>query len=238
MPNWVYNTLTIEGDPDLVNQVKEQMNKPFVQHVQSIGDLEYEIKAVAYSNPVFAFWNIIAPPADKLDEYHGTHGYENGQPTGNTPYNWYNFNNREWGTKWDVAVSDHDQWPSTVLNYDEPNSENRVLVYSFNTAWGCPNEALIKLSQQYPTLLFTNEYEEETGWGGEDEFVNGEHRENASWNWMCRECDYTESNDPDENYCEECEAIRCPSCGYGEFVDDDVECQTHGVQSDSTNEGE
>jgi len=30
MPNWVYNGLTIEGNPEQVDKLVEQMNTPFV----------------------------------------------------------------------------------------------------------------------------------------------------------------------------------------------------------------
>ena len=31
MPNWVYNSLSIEGDPALIADVKRMLNRPFVQ---------------------------------------------------------------------------------------------------------------------------------------------------------------------------------------------------------------
>jgi hypothetical protein len=225
MPNWVDNTLTVEGSPEAVMQLKAQMNKPFKQSVQSLGDLAYELKEVSYSNPVFSFWNIVAPPADKLDEYHGTHGFENGQQVGETPYNWYNFNNREWGVKWDVAVSDDSQYSETQLINDEPNGENHVLVYRFRTPWGIPEEALCKLSAQYPTLLLTLEYEEEQGWGGSAEFLRGNFTSIGEYNWICWQCDYAETGDPDNNYCEDCEGLICPQCNHSNWVD--VRCEKH-----------
>lgn len=236
MPNWVYNTLTVEGNPDMVKQLKEQMNKPYKYSIQALGDLAYGVEEKSYSNPIFSFWNIVSPPADKIDEYHGTHGYENGEKVGETEYNWYNWNNSNWGVKWDVAVSDDNDYSNTELIHDAPNGENHVLVYRFDTPWGIPDQALIELSSQYPALLFTLNFEEETGWGGEDEFLRGEHIEGAGWNWKCPECDYMEAGNPDVNYCEDCETYRCPSCGYGDWLDDDVECQTHGVQSESKGE--
>jgi len=225
MPNWVDNTLTVEGSPEAVMQLKAQMNKPFKQSVQALGDLAYEVKEVTYSNPVFSFWNIVAPPVDKLEEYHGTHGFENGQRVGETQYNWYNFNNREWGVKWDVAVSDDSEYSSTELVDDEPNGENHVLVYRFRTPWGIPEEALCKLSAQYPTLLLTLEYEEEQGWGGSAEFLRGEFTSIGEYNWICWQCDYAETDDPANNYCEDCDGIVCPVCSYATWVDE--KCEKH-----------
>jgi hypothetical protein len=41
MPNWVYNSLTIEGNPDSVNKLKEQVGKSFTlaQENQDMGDI-------------------------------------------------------------------------------------------------------------------------------------------------------------------------------------------------------
>ena len=54
------------------------------------------------------------------------------------------------------------------------NGDNLVVYYNFNTAWGLAMPALINLSSQYPDLLLTLSYEEETGWGGELEILRGE----------------------------------------------------------------
>ena len=99
--------------------------------------------------------------------------------------------------------------------------------YNFNTAWGIPEQALITLSSQYPDLLFTLSYEEETGWGGEMELLRGTIISHSQYNWKCRECDHTEDETP---YCEECEYDMCPKCGYGEPVDT---CPVHMVESET-----
>ena len=104
---------------------------------------------------------------------------------------------------------------------DYPNGENQVLVYKFQTAWGIPEEALITLSKQFPTLLFTLSYEEETGWGGEIEFLRGKGTVLSDYGWCCRNCGHEEAETP---YCEECDYDMCPSCGYGE---PDEMCSKH-----------
>jgi hypothetical protein len=38
MPNWVYNGLTIEGNPEQVDKLVEQMNQPFVDYIEAHGD--------------------------------------------------------------------------------------------------------------------------------------------------------------------------------------------------------
>ena len=118
MPNWVYNTLTIEGKPESVIKLKDQMNKPFSQSIQANGDLAYSVKEVNYSNPIFAFWNIIAPT--DLEAYHSQPNFTSDNPYGGD--DWYSWNTRNWGTKWDVAVADGNEYPDTQLYTDEPLS--------------------------------------------------------------------------------------------------------------------
>ena len=236
MPNWVFNGLTIEGNPEQVKKLMKQMNKPFKSPVQTIGlgDLSFAVKSVLYPNPIFAFHNIYSYlDAGITDEEYI------GQPPRTEDFkdwlkfetnDWYNFNNREWGTKWDVAVAHDEEYPDTYME-DTVNGENHVVYYNFNTAWSVPVPALKKLSAQYPTLLFTLSYEEETGWGGEMEFLRGEVISNSEYGWKCRECDHMEEDTP---YCETCDFDMCPSCGYGEPRDEDrAQCQTHAVQSES-----
>lgn len=157
MPNWVYNTLTIEGSEEEIAKVKAQLGKPIQKRYAN------DKEVTSYSNPIISFWNIIAPPDDKLDEYFGTHGYANGEKQGETEYNWYNFNNSKWGTKWDIAVRDEDEYSDTSLEEEHPTT----LRYRFNTAWSPPLPVIEELSLQYPKLEITLEYEEEQGWGGE-----------------------------------------------------------------------
>ena len=230
MPNWVFNHLTIEGSPELVKELKEQMNKPFVDYITPIGDLSYHNKQeVIYSNPVFSFRNIIGPT--DLEAYKEQPWTGTADSRIENPDSWYIFNNREWGTKWDVAVADGVEYPETELVDEEPNGENYVLHYKFDTAWSPPFPAMEKLSAQFPSVLLTLSYQEETGWGGEAEFANGEMLSDADYNWKCNECDYAELGEPP--YCDDCEYDVCPSCGYQEA---DEPCQTHAVQSETEGE--
>lgn len=157
MPNWVYNNLSIEGTEEAIAKVKAQLNKPIVKQYGE------DKEATTYSNPIFSFWNILPPPEDKLEEYFGTHGFADGKKQGESEYNWYNFNNAKWGTKWDVAVSDDEKWAETEITGESATH----ISYRFNTAWSPPLPVIEELSVQHPELTITLEYEEEQGWGGE-----------------------------------------------------------------------
>ena len=223
MPNWVYNSLTIEGDAALIADVKRMLNKPFAQKHDSwnMQTKQMEIKDFTYNNPVFAFHNIYNHTQDGVsdEDYIKQPEHKSGQSfedmfSGN---DWYSWNVRNWGTKWDVAVHDNKEYSDTELMDETEGS----IAYRFNTAWSPPNSAISKLSAQYPSLVFTLSYEEETGWGGEIVFEDGEGNETEIYGWKCRECDHIEEDTP---YCEECEFDTCPSCGYNEA---DEACEQH-----------
>jgi len=232
MPNWVMNGLTIEGSPEQVKSLMEQMNKPFkmVHDSWNMETHQQEKKLTTYPNPVFAFHNIYSyldhgvteeqylsqPPHDKtMKDWFKFEGND-----------WYNFNVREWGTKWDVAICDNDKYSDTSME-DTANGENHVVHYNFNTAWSRPMNALIKLSEQYPTLLFTLSYEEETGWGGELELLRGVVISESEYDSQCRYCDATDQME----YCEEDCGEICGNCNWlGEAdLDAVAKCQTHAI---------
>jgi hypothetical protein len=216
MPNWVFNGLTIEGNPESVKSLMTQMNKPFVKLHDNWNTEtgQMEVKQTTYPNPVFAFHNIY----NHIDHGISNEEYLKQPPAGKDmtdwfkfeTNDWYNFNVREWGTKWDVAISHNDKYSDTTVE-DAVNGENHVVHYNFNTAWSRPMPALIKLSNQYPDLLFTLSYEEETGWGGECEILRGEIISDIEWESQCHECD---SKDCLE-YNEEVGNEVCTKCGHG-----------------------
>ena len=235
MPNWVYNGLTIEGNPDQVKSLMAQMNKPFKQMHDSWNSEtgQMEKKVTLYPEPIFAFHNIY----NYMDAGITEEDYLN-QPTHDKTMkdwfkfegnDWYNFNVREWGTKWDVAKS-ADGYADTYME-DSVNGENHVVFYNFNTAWARPMSALEKLSKQYPNLLMTLSYEEETGWGGELELLNGVVISESEYENQCRDCDAIDQME----FCEDCGNEICGACNWlGEAdLDGVAECQTHKVYLDT-----
>ena len=154
MPNWCYNTLLIEAEPQVISKIKAQLSAPYTT--------KYDDTGIVNVQKDLSFWNIIRPPADKMDEYHGTHGYTADGKVGDTEFNWYNWNIANWGVKWDARESE-------LVEEDETS-----LQYRFDTPWGVAEGALTALSEQYPDVSFNLDFEEETGWGGELEFINGQ----------------------------------------------------------------
>lgn len=152
-----------------------------------------------------SFWNICRPPEEHLDEYFGRNGFIDGEKKGDTKYNWYNFNNREWGTKWDIGNPDKNTWRETNIH---EHSDTEVS-YTFQTAWSPPEYAIEKLSAQYPDLEIELEWEEEQGFGAIWIYQDGEYSIEKEWDIPNSHADYVERDNVDG----------CP-CSYSEDDND------------------
>ena len=123
MPNWVFNGLTIEGNPSEINDLVAQVGKPFTlaQEVHDMGDINAhgfptKIVQVKYNNPVFAFHNIYSYlDAGITDEEYACQPMRS-ELSPNDPNwwkdtnelrvkdkSWYSWNITNWGTKWDAV---------------------------------------------------------------------------------------------------------------------------------------
>lgn len=222
MPNWCYNYLEINGSESDISNIKQQLNKPFTrEHDQwNPATGQMEVKEYAYDNPILAFWNIIKPT--DLETYIKQEDPNYPSPDfASQGNNWYSWNVRNWGTKWDVSVSNDEQYPETEL-YEETDTS---LSYKFNTAWSPAIPVIEKLSEQYPECEITLSYEEETGWGGEYVFTNGQGSQIEDYENKCRDCDSLNTMEYCENDCGEI----CSECNYlGEADMEAVaECEVH-----------
>ena len=247
MPNWVYNTLTIQGPKSEIDMIKDRLNAPFTlaQETYGMGDISLsgfptKIKQVEYNNPVFSFNNIHSYKDDGItDEEYASQPNRGGIDTNDpdwfpksvafakTQKDWYSWNNSNWGTKWDVAVRDEDEYPNTELLEYKSEGEDHWLVYKYETAWSPAVTILTKLSNLVPNCLLTLEFEEETGWGGEYEIVRGNVTELVEYDNQCRDCDSYNTLDYCENDCGEI----CSNCNWlGEAdLEAVAECQDHAI---------
>jgi hypothetical protein len=241
MPNWVYNTLTIQGPKSEVDFIKDKLNEPFTVWHDSwnMETNTMEVSESIYSAPVFAFWNIHSPLQDgiTMEEYVqqpnrlGTDmktdpdWFAKEIAHAKTQKDWYNWNTSNWGTKWDVAVSDDSKYSDTEIIEEMSNGEDNWVVYKYNTAWSPAVTILTKLSNLVPNSLLTLEFEEETGWGGEYEIVRGEVKELLEYENRCNECDSYDTL----SYCENACGEFCASCEHGSWRDEEAmkECEEH-----------
>jgi len=236
MPNWVYNSLSIEGSKELIADVKRMLNRPFKKSHDSWNSQtgQMEISETAYSNPVFAFHNIYNHIQDGVSDEEYLKQPDHTLPIAEAMMfrgnHWYDWNVRNWGTKWDVAIRHSEEYPETELIEED----DTFLSYRFNTAWSPPVPAIDRLSQQYPDLEFNLYYQEETGWGGEYEFINGKGTELESYETKCMDCDSLDTLE----YCDnDCGQI-CSECNYmGEAdLDQVAECEDHKIYLDNVPE--
>lgn len=181
MPNHVFNTLRVTGPLEALNAFKEK---------------------VKHDDDKFSYWNFKTPPQESIDsgEYHGTHGFVKGEEVGRTPNNWYNFNTREWGTKWDA----YDVYVET--------SAPKAFYAQFSSAWSPPLPVFEAMTEQHPELEFDFSWEEEQGWGGEGIGAGGSFSVVKEWDIpnshadhveLDKEC-YCESEDDEEYWFDDC----------------------------------
>lgn len=137
MPNWVNNYIVIEGDAERLDALEKHIKEPspFVE-----------------PNTSFTFHSFITLSPDKVDEYHETNGWKEGVRTGDTEFNWYNWNCNNWNTKWDACNPDLDITTGQIL-------------IRFETAWAAPIPVFEEMAKQYPDLDIEFEWEEEQGFG-------------------------------------------------------------------------
>ena len=156
MPNHVYNTVTITGDEDDLLRLKRLLSMP--QPIQ--------LSKGEFDNLIFNFHSLITPDQSIWDEYYGS------KPKGQSleeslkfaSNHWYDWNIRNWGTKWnayDESISD---------NLSDESVKSYYITYEFSTAWSAPAgiiEALAKKIHELKlNVSFSWIYEEEQGWGG------------------------------------------------------------------------
>jgi len=181
MPNWVTNTLSIIGTPEVIAQMRAQLSAPYeVSHYDFFRE---ETEIVKVEKP-FSFWNIIKPT--DLEAYNDGKGKSQEGAD-----HWYNWNIRNWGTKWEA---------SEVQTSESPES----LGFGFDTAWTPPIEAIDKLAEQYPTAYIELAYTEEQGWGGAIEWKDGMGpNETDSYEYKCWECGEKFQSLPEVKFAEE-----------------------------------
>lgn len=187
MPNWVSNSLTISG--------KVADLESFIEKATAVSPLResYPKDEQDDLKPKFSFSNFVAPPQESLDsgEYHATHGWSGGEKSGNTPNNWYNFNTREWGTKWDACDPE----------VEDINTTAESVRVRFQTAWSPPQGVFGAMAEQHPELTFKIYSEEEQGWAVEYVGEDGCLEIEKEWDIPNSHADYVERDREEDCNC-------------------------------------
>jgi hypothetical protein len=145
MPNWVYTSVSISGPAEHIARFKDRASATAT--ITTSDGEEHTVEGA------ISFWNFKAPPIHKYDEYYGMNGWKNGQHLGQTEWNWYEWNCKHWGTKWDASSAE-------LTDEDSIN-----LSYRFDTAWAPAEGAFKAMVKPFPELEFEFYCEEEQGWG-------------------------------------------------------------------------
>lgn len=180
MPNWVFNSLKVSGTKEDIDAFVARASQPYERWGEECqSDL--------------SFWNFVRPEDEILDEYFGKEPEQTlAEAIRFESNHWYDWNIRNWGTKWEPQV--------TSERYGDGD-----IVYYLDTAWAPPMEFFAKLVEMYPNLDFELYYNEEQGWGGEV------HGSGGKW-WIVEEWDIPDTHEECVNrrnycYCEENDEI-------------------------------
>lgn len=163
MPNWVYNRVSITGNKKALDKFVEVAGK------ENAVNKPYENGEVS----PFSYSNFLMPPKNRMREYHEDNGSKpDGKggwiKTGDTEWNWYNWNVSNWGVKWDAGSP-------------EIEHTDKQVVISWESPWAIPVGALEAIVQKFPTLEFDGRSQEEQGWGAEWFGQGGEFSITKEW---------------------------------------------------------
>ena len=133
MPNWCDNRVEIYGDnPDQIKEVKKTLaSKQTCFDFNNIVPMPKELEGTTSPNP--------EPDSFEAKRLRKQHGHDN----------WYDWCCDNWDTKWNSAGAD--------LTSD---SNNSIIEYEFQTAWGPPIKVIEALREQYPALNITAFYDD------------------------------------------------------------------------------
>jgi Ferredoxin-like domain in Api92-like protein len=187
MPNWVYNSIGVAAPKDGVDELER-----FITLISTKPEFFPDDEAWVPEES-FSYHSFITLDPKHRDEYNETHGFSGGEATGNTKFNWYVWNNANWGVKWDASSAE-------VEVYRSPEYGTSVNIH-FESPWGAPTEVFMAICEQFPSLFIDFEYEEEQGWGGEAKNVNGVYTPTKEWDVPSSHSDYVERDREDSCNC-------------------------------------
>ena len=155
MPNWVITRIYITGPEDKIKEFEDKAIRPEEEKVFSfdrINKRPEELDNTQCPPPKPKKIKVKTQSGEDL-EVEEIEDCNNATPEmckdlesrfGHN--NWYDWNNWNWGTKWDCSESIYSQ-------------EDKML--EFQTAWSCPQEILLRMSEMFPDIQFNGSYADE-----------------------------------------------------------------------------
>jgi hypothetical protein len=142
MPNWCTNVLLIKGDPDNVQSLLDTVKED---------DTELSLNKIITCPEELL--SVSAPERDPQQSEIRVTKYG--------AKDWYDWNVKNWGTKWNVTASIYSDSSERVPGYSTVNKpENRVVKLEFDSAWSPPIAAITMLAKQFPKVDIYHTYDE------------------------------------------------------------------------------
>jgi len=204
MPNWASSHITIRGKAKDIIAIKAQMSQPYDSPWNGQpNEITGEPMPNRSVTGDFLLWNIVKPTdlhayleidkkafsnlvrsdpqlleidkADRQASFDPKDLMTTILQEMATGQGWYEWNCRNWGTKWDT-----DDEGSRILAYetclDDPTCMR--IVYEVRSAWSPPVEALHKLAEQYPDVtIHLDSIDESDNWAMSADWENGDFDE-------------------------------------------------------------
>jgi len=131
MPNWCFNTLSVDGDASSIAKFREWLNdEPLT--LQKIKPMPAELEDTTSPTPKGQ-----EEKAAMLTEKYGAS-------------DWYTWHINNWGTKWDIEA-----------NEEEGSSDETNIMFWFDSAWAPPTNAIAELGKLFPNLSLRLNYRED-----------------------------------------------------------------------------
>lgn len=166
MPNWCFNSVIVSAKTEA--ELNEFIDFCTQTHTSNHYDFQTDTNVVD-ENAKGVFWNFITPPAEILDEYFAQQSKI--KISASTDFNsslpelenklavsnhWYDWNVRNWGTKWDITLD-----REYIGKFEQNNDGDYYFGWSFDTAWSPAVEAYEAMAERFPNLEFSFEITEE-----------------------------------------------------------------------------
>jgi len=178
MPNWCMNSLVVSAKTEA--ELQEFLDLASRTHTDKHTD--YRTDEVVIQEVGGVFWNFIRPADEDLDDYFAPAVFQKSEAEVGTDEwlaeiahnlkvgkNWYHWNTREWGTKWDVRI-DLDE-----IEIGHNTDGSYSICWNFDTAWSPAEPAYRAMAKRFPNLTFEYEITEEANfYAGKVRFENGE----------------------------------------------------------------
>lgn len=166
MPNWCFNSVIVSAKTEA--ELNEFLDFCDQTHTSNHYDWKTQDN-VLDENTKGVFWNFVTPPAEILDEYFALESKVKVSPSTSfvasipelenklaVSNHWYDWNVRNWGTKWDIILD-----REFLGKFDQRNDGHYYFNWSFDTAWSPAVEAYDAMAERFPNLEFEFEITEE-----------------------------------------------------------------------------